>query len=426
MRWTTSTEDRSWFTTTPAAGAADVNLELAAPQRDWQGFGCCFNELGTVALNHLSEAKQAELRQRLFGAGEGDNQLTRCRMPIGANDYATSWYSHADQAGDHALNSFTTERDAETLFPQVRAAMAINPALSLFVSPWSPPAWLKFPQAHNHGRLIWDSEHRSTYARYLLKAVAAYRAAGLPVDALHVQNEPDSDQKFPSCCWTGATLRDFIRDDLGPLVERECPDLALWLGTIERGDHNAWVIPTLVDPEARRYCAGVGFQWAGKAAIPGVHASFPDLPLAQTEHECGNGTNTWDYAHYGFDLACHYLRNGVTSYCWWNPWLEPGGNSTWGWHQNSLYTIDTAGTVTENPDGVMFRHLCAAGRPGSKVLATSGSWSANARAWSNSDGSTGLALHNPIDQDLRISIAHAGTTISGELPAHSFHTVVLD
>lgn len=428
MRWTTSTPERRWFASTPGAdaGAADVLLRVDdAPRRHWDGFGCCFNELGGRAAAHLPAADDAALRQRLFGDGDDDYRLTRCRMPIGGNDYAASWYSHDEEPGDLDLAAFSVTRDERTLFPAVRAAQAINPELSLFVSPWSPPTWMKFPCAHNHGTLIWDAEHRAAYARYLISAVRAYRAAGLRVDALHVQNEPDSDQKFPSCRWTGERLRDFIRDDLGPLAAQTCDDLAIWLGTIERGDHNAWVTPTLADPAARRHCAGVGFQWAGKGAIGAVHAAHPDLPLAQTEHECGDGRNTWDYAHYGFDLACHYLRHGVRSYCWWNPMLEPGGVSTWGWRQNSLFTIDPDGTLTENPDGVMFRHLCVVGRPGASVGATSGEWAGNACAWHHPQHGTGVALHNPLATPIRLRLEVGAASWTAELPPRSFHSVRL-
>lgn len=50
---------------------------------------------------------------------------------------------------------------------------------------------------------------------------------------------------------------------------------------------NGWTHVVLGDPAARAYVKGVGFQWAGKGVIQRLHESFPELPLMQTENECG-------------------------------------------------------------------------------------------------------------------------------------------
>jgi len=84
---------------------------------------------------------------------------------------------------------------------------------------------------------------------------------------------------------------------------------------------------------------GVGFQWAGKA-IAGIHRQYPDLPLYQTEQECGDGKNDWRYCRYAWTLMKHYLRNGASAYLYWNVSLKKGGVSRWGWAQNSLVTVD--------------------------------------------------------------------------------------
>jgi glucosylceramidase len=57
---------------------------------------------------------------------------------------------------------------------------------------------MKQPRVYNHGVLRWEPEILEAYALYLLRFVQAYQAEGLPVHQLHVQNEPNSDQKFPS------------------------------------------------------------------------------------------------------------------------------------------------------------------------------------------------------------------------------------
>jgi glucosylceramidase len=68
----------------------------------------------------------------------------------------------------------------------------------------------------------------------------------------------------------------------------------------------------LSDIATKRFIGGAALQYAGKGMIERVHQTWPDLPLIQSENECGDGTNTYDYAIYIFDLMRHYLGNGVT------------------------------------------------------------------------------------------------------------------
>ncbi len=76
----------------------------------------------------------------------------------------------------------------------------------------------------------------NAYARYLAEYVQAYHRAGVPVYAVHIQNEPASMQNFPSCCWTGPQERDFVRDYLGPQFRADHVQAQIWLGTINNGD----------------------------------------------------------------------------------------------------------------------------------------------------------------------------------------------
>ena len=99
-------------------------------------------------------------------------------------------------------------------------------------------------------------------------------------------------------------------------------------------NYNRFGAAVLGDPEALAYIAGVGYQWGGKHAIQQTHVAYPGLKLAQTENECGDGENSWDYAEYVFGLMWHYFQNGAIAYTYWNIALEQGGNSTWGWKQN--------------------------------------------------------------------------------------------
>jgi glucosylceramidase len=318
---------------------------------------------------------------------------------------------------------FSIERDRNCLIPYLKAAQEIQPGLTLFASPWSPPSWMKRPKAYNYGRLAWDEKYLSAYSRYLLKFVRAYRDEGIEIEQIHVQNEPNSDQKFPSCVWTGEKMRDFIRDYLGPTFREASERCQIWAGTIEKNDYNHWANTILSDPGARQYVGGVGYQWAGKGVVQRTHESWPDVPIIQTENECGDGRNTWEYAHYVFDLMRHYIGNGVIAYTYWNMVLEPGGESTWGWKQNSMVTVDPdAKSVTYNPEYFVMKHFAHFVTPGSVRLGVEGRLSGNAVAFERPGGTIVCLAANPFDSERTASVAIGGSCFRCVLAPRSVNT----
>jgi len=314
VRWFSSTKTSCW-TEKQAAGSGTGVANLALTPEKFQtveGFGGCFNELGYVALRHLPEEDMRKVFYSLFHP-DGELKFSICRLPIGASDYALEWYSHNETDGDLNMEHFSIDRDRRYLIPYIKEALKYNPKLQFFASPWSPPTWMKYPKAYNYGTLRWEKEILEAYALYFVKFVQAYREEGITIHQIHVQNEVVADQKFPSCVWTGEQLREFIRDYLGPAFEKHGLDTEIWLGTINgpepwqemikktTSDYDAYANTVLSDPEAYKYIKGVGYQWAGKYAIQRTVQSYPELRYMQTENECGDGNNTWDYAKYVFN-----------------------------------------------------------------------------------------------------------------------------
>lgn len=437
MQCFTTTPDRPWHNSEPWASApsGETPLRIAgAPGPPMLGFGGCFNELGARELLNLPEPARRKILDALFSdAGCG---FTFCRVPIGASDYALDWYSHSEVAEDYEMRHFSIDRDRALLLPYIRAAREICPALALFASPWSPPVWMKVRRRYNGSSLRTEAKVRAAYALYLRRFVEAYAAEGIPIAQLHVQNEPNSDQKFPSCLWTGAEMRDFIRDHLGPrLAGTPCE---IWAGTIERGAHlgwqpeafdgdsyQNWAHTILSDPAARAYVKGVGYQWNGKGALAQTRANWPDLPMIQTESECGNGQNTWAYAFYTFDLIWQYLHFGCSAYVSWNMILPTGGESTWGWKQNALISVNPAtGEVSFNPEFYVMRHVAGFVRPGARALRIQGAQAALSLLFENPDRSRVFVLANPFAEPIRLDAEIPGLPSRLEFAARSFNTLV--
>ena len=74
----------------------------------------------------------------------------------------------------------------------LRQARALNPSLRIMATPWSPPAWMKTNQSLVGGRLVDDPRVYDAYGDYFVRFVQAYAGAGVPIDALTLQNEPQN------------------------------------------------------------------------------------------------------------------------------------------------------------------------------------------------------------------------------------------
>jgi len=416
-----------------------IPIETGDLRQAIDGFGACFNELGWEALQSLEEEPRGSTIRALFDPDTGC-AFTLCRMPVGANDYAVDWYSLDETPGDFEMANFSIDRDRQRLIPYIRAAMEVNPAIRVWASPWSPPSWMKVnvhyacrsdPQVNDlppekAGRemvtqFTMDPQTLSAYALYFSKFVQAYREEGIDIYAVHVQNEPNSCQNFPSCIWTPQDMATFIGSYLGPRFEADLPETEIWLGTIERPQIER-VDAILQDEQAARYIKGVGFQWAGKGVIPEVRRKYPGMKLMQTESECGNGSNDWAALEHTFSLMKHYFTHGAESYLHWNMVLDETGRSQWGWKQNSLITIGPDGHVTCNPEYYLMKHLSSAVRSGARFIGSLDD-SENCFAFLNPGHELILLVLNPEESDQSLAFRVDGAWyVNLDLPARSLHT----
>lgn len=399
------------------------------------GFGGCFNELGYIALKKIPNDKKEEVFRNLFDPEECN--FTYCRLPIGANDYAESWYSLNETKGNYEMKNFSIERDKECLIPYIKEAEKYSGELNLFASPWSPPTWMKFPEVYNFGTLIWEEKNLKAYALYFKKFIEEYQKEGIKINQVHIQNEPIADQKFPSCVWSGKQLRDFIKEYIGPLFEENKLDAEIWLGTLNSpyddygdenwqfGQYNNFANTVLSDKDAKRYINGVGYQWGGKHALLQTRIAYPEMKLIQTENECGEGKNSWEYAEYVFNLMWTYFINGVSAYTYWNMVLEEEGISTWGWKQNSLITVTKDNDVKYNPEYYLMRHFSKYIKQGATMKGLKGDFAGNALAFENPDGSVVLEVLNPFDELQEVTFSVNGEDYSFNIQPHSFNTLVV-
>ncbi|WP_296665816.1 glycoside hydrolase family 30 beta sandwich domain-containing protein [Demequina sp.] len=451
VRWVTTTRDDPWrerdgATLAAPAGMPSAFVELDRPQQAVEGFGASFNEMGWDALALLDAGDRDAIMRDLFEPGTGLN-LSLCRMPVAANDFSRDWYSYDEVEGDLALEHFSIDHDHDTLVPFIRAAQAHRPDLRLWASPWSPPTWMKtnghYAAARPHvafgdvdngirddqlGRegtdmFRLDAPHLEAYARYFGRFVDAYAELGIPIGMVMPQNEFNSAQPFPSCTWTPEGLARFVAV-LGP--EMAARGVDVFLGTLERPD-DALVTRVLEDPSAGSWVRGVGAQWAGKGAVPHLHHDHPDLPIYQTEQECGDGLNDWRYARHAWTLMKTFFTHGASAYMYWNIALLTGGVSRWGWSQNSLVVVDPATrTHRFTHEYQLLKHVSHCVATGARVVPTlSYTGFENQLAFLNPDGSLVLVVHNDGADPVDVSYLIGDRALAATLPADSFSTFVV-
>ncbi len=449
-----STVESPWVALDPMAPVAEgdsvisITLDTTSLGKPFLGFGACFNEYGWQSLSMLPDSDRDSIMDELFLPGRGAN-FNLCRMPLASNDFSLDYYSYDETPGDFELKDFTVEHDDSTLVPFIKEALARNEEMKLWASPWCPPKWMKrnnhyamipnYPWwGHENGitpeqvghegadMFIADEKHLATYAQYFGKFIDAYRERGIDIFMVMPQNEFNSAQPFPSCCWTSQSLGRFIAA-LGPVMEER--GVQVWLGTLERA--NVAMVDTIMsNPTAAKFIKGVGFQWAGKGALLEVAEKYPELNLIQTEQECGDGENSAEMLYYSWDLMKFYLRGGVTAYDYWNISLEKGGVSRWGWSQNSLVVVDPeTKTFTFTPEYYLMKHFSHYVVPGSRLIKSAEGDTDELVAFRRPDGSIVAVMRNPSGKPLTLELKIPGSSekenMKISLPAESITTLVI-
>jgi glucosylceramidase len=312
----------------PVAPQAAQNVITLNPEKRFQdilGFGAAFTDAACYTLNRLTPEARAELFHQLFHPSEIG--LSVCRTCMGSSDYATKVYSYCDGEADPELKRFSIEHDRAYILPILLEARKVNPDLFLFSSPWSPPGWMKA-----NGSMLGGSmrrEYMPAYANYFVKFLQSYEAEGVPVQAITIQNEVDTDQdgRMPACIWPQEYEADFVRNQLGPLFRKNGVSTKIWL--IDH-NYNLWgrAIAELQTPGVRDYANAIAWHgYVGKPEwIDRVHTTYPEAEMYWTEGgpDYTDPNYARDAAQWGKTFA-DILRNCCRSITTWNLVLDEQG-----------------------------------------------------------------------------------------------------
>jgi len=439
-------------TVTTVTTTADMTVTDTTTYQTWDGFGGAFNEMGWDDLMLLSASDRDRAMKLLFDATDGA-RFVFGRIPIGASDYALTRYTLNETANDTSMANFSIAHDRTLLIPYVKAALAINPNLRLWASPWTPPTWMKTTSGtvsgaactntgstpYDGGCMKDDAATLQALALYLAKFVQEYGKEGIKIEAIHHQNEPGYATGYPSCLWTPALYTKFIGTYLGPTFTSQNVTAAIYLGTMSNNDSgkDGTIVTTVnADATASKYIKGYGLQWNMLPVVSSLTSK--NLPILQTEHKCGNypwetatfksdkAPNDHAYAIETWGLIRDWVKANVNSYSSWNMVLDTIGTGIDAgrrWPQNALLTVDrTAKTLTATPAYYVFRHFSQYVLPGAKRVATSGT-GVDMLAFKNTDGSIVAIMYNAGTAARTTTLSIGGARLQFSVPASGFATV---
>jgi glucosylceramidase len=441
----------------PAASAPLITVDDAQRFQEIDGFGASLTDAAAwLFAKKLTPAQTDAAFSRLFSRKDGI-ALSFLRQPVGSSDLAVTFYSFDDlcaqaatacttPAGvaDQNLEHFSLKHDEEYILPLLKKALALNPSLHVMLTPWSAPGWMK-----SSGSMLGSDpttkqpsslrpEGYSAFANYLVKTVEGYQAAGIPVYALSVQNEPlYAPPAYSGMLMTAAEQAAFLGNALGPAMA------AAGLKTkVMVYDHN-WDHPEYPETLLRDSKAGAlaaGTAWHHYAGDPAVmtknHEEFPQKDQWVTESSGGTWQKGYDgkgdiLAEEAAELIA-VTRNWAKSYVLWALATdEKHGPFVGGWDTcRGLMTIDPAKSLRDivkgEPDFYVLGQASKFLLPGAVRIASDEPAGTELKdvAFRNPNGVVVLYVLNAGTKAQDFRIGWHGNTVATTIPAGSVATFV--
>ncbi|RFZ83483.1 glycosyl hydrolase [Mucilaginibacter terrenus] len=403
------------------------------------GIGGALTDASAETFYKLPKEKQKEFLAAYYDKNIGIG-YSFGRTSIMSTDFSTDSYSYIKE-GDAALKTFDISHDKKYRIPFIKEiTAAAGGKLTMFVSPWSPPAFMKTNNSVLHGGKL-KKEFDQSWANFYVKFIKTYEAAGIPIWGLSVQNEPMATQTWESCNYTAEEERDFVKNFLGPTLAKgglSSKKLIVW-------DHNRDLMyqrasTILEDPAASKYIWGIGFHWyetwtgAGQnfENVRLTHAAFPDKNLVFTEGcvEKFDFDKLKDWSlgeRYGLSMINDF-NGGTVAWTDWNVLLdEKGGPNHVGNFCFAPVHADTRnGELIYTNSYYYMGHFSKFIRPGAKRVAASASRDKLlTTAYMNTDGKLAVVVMNRTDEKIEYSLWIKGKAAKTVAEPHSIATLVV-
>ena len=394
-----------------------IRLDESRTYQQIDGFGASITDSSAWLLSQkLTATQRNAVLKQLFDTKQGIG-LAILRQPMGSSDLSLADYSYDDMPpgeSDPQLKHFTIDRDRQYIIPVLREALAVNPKLRIIASPWSPPGWMKTSGSMIGGTLLPSSF--APLARYFVRFVQSYEAAGVPIFAVTPQNEPRNiPADYPGMGMTAEEQATFVREHLGPAFRDAHLKTKIMIF-----DHNWDMIdfPDIIlsDPQAAEFSAGTATHCygGGPEAQTKLRDHFPAKDIWLTE--CSGGE--WQKGNLlvaQASLIIETTRNWGKSVVLWNLALDQNHGPHLGGCTDcrAVVTIDHSTSPTTVIPTVDFTALAHASKfvaPGALRIDSSSSEESPIEhvAFRNADGSIVVLVLNPAATPATFNIAWQG------------------
>lgn len=418
---------------------------IVDPTKEYQtfiGIGAALTDASAETYFKLPIEKQKKFMEAYFTTEKGIG-YTLARTSIHSCDFSTGSYTYINE-GDAELKTFSVDHDKKYRIPFIKKAIeSAGGQLTLYVSPWSPPAFMKSNKNILQGGKLLPEFYQS-WANYYAKFIKFYEAEGTPIWGLTIQNEPLAAQRWESCIYTAEEERDFLKNYLGPTLQKDGlgdKKIIVW-------DHNRDLLfdrasTILNDPEASKYVWGTGLHWYEDwkdgmpmfNAVQQVNEAYPDKKLIFTEG-CNESFNLERIKNEDPKLAERYgksmindFNNGVVAWTDWNILLdETGGpNHVGNLCFSPMHANTKTGELIFTNSYYYIGHFSKFIRPGAKrITSASSSNSLLSTAFKNVDGSLAIVVMNSSDKNLNYSIKLQSKVVYVKTLPHSIQTVLIN
>lgn len=411
------------------------------PQKTFQvilGIGGAITDASAETFAKLDVAKQEELLDAYYSKDKGLG-YTLLRTNIHSCDFSSESYTYI-QEGDSALTSFSIAHDKEFRIPMIKKALSrAGGSMVTYVSPWSPPAFMKSNKNMLQGGTLLPQYYQS-WANYFVKFIQAYEEEHVPIWGLTVQNEPMAKQTWESCIFTSEAERDFVKNYLGPTMEKNGmaeKNIVVWDHNRDLMNQRANVI--FGDPEASKYIWGMGFHWYEDWSggdqlyenVGKVKESYPSKNLLFTEG-CNDRFDATKYQfwpnaeRYGKSMINDF-NNGTVGWTDWNVLLDENGgpNHVGNFCFAPIHADTRTGELIYTPSYYYIGHFSKFIRPQARRVATAVSRSTLlSTSFLNPDGKMATVMMNQTNNSITYNLYVGNQRARIEIPAHAIQTLV--
>ncbi|MDN4525809.1 glycoside hydrolase family 30 protein [Fictibacillus fluitans] len=378
--------------------------------QEMDGFGAAATGSSAYLINQKMTADQRENLLTDVFTSQGIH-MSYVRHTIGASDFSVDQngnpssytYDDIDSGTDYNLRAFSVAKDQDVM-KLLKAIKKKNKEVGILGTPWTAPAWMKYDTPTTNGWYLdyTDKKVYQAYANYFVKYIKAYKKAGIPVNAITVQNEPGfTSPSYPSMSMGAEEQAMFIRDYLGPAFAKH--EIST---KIIAYDHNwknglSYASEILKDHEASTYTDGTAFHCYNGTpqAMSDVQQAFPEKNIYFTE--CSGGKWSTDFGEnlswYMSNVIIGAPRNWAKTVLLWNLALDPNSAPFNGGCDNcrGMLTIDPdSGRYTKNTEYYAVGHISKFVRPGAVRIGSTEDKEIETVAFKNPDHSIVLVAAN--------------------------------